>query len=197
VKIEPLGDRAWRWEIAPEVDRAALSRALRDAPGVLDAVVTERFACVVARPRARVDPEALARLAVAPLAETNAREHVIRVRYDGADLAELAARARISVDELARRHTATLYTVALVGFLPGFAYLRGLDASIAAPRRMSPRPRVPAGAVGIAGEYTGVYPFASPGGWNLIGTALDFTAFDATRGSTLALGDRVRFERSP
>ena len=94
-------------------------------------------------------------------------------------------------------HAASTYVVATIGFLPGFAYLRGLDAHLVLPRRSSPRARVPALAVGIAGPYAGVYPFASPGGWHLLGTAVGFTPFDARRGATLALGDRVRFVPVP
>jgi UPF0271 protein len=186
-----VGDAAWRWELAPGADRAALLDALRTAPGVVDAVVTERHACVVVAPGARFDP---ARVPMPVTGSRAPREHVVRVRYDGPDIAELAARAGVAPEELVRRHAARTYTVALVGFQPGFAYLREVDPSIAAPRRASPRVRVPAGAVGIAGPYTGVYPFASPGGWNLVGTAVGFTAFDREAGSMLALSDRVRFE---
>jgi UPF0271 protein len=84
--------------------------------------------------------------------------------------------------------------VRVVGFLPGFAYLGGLDERLVVPRRASPRARVPAGAVALAGPYTGVYPLASSGGWNLVGTALDFVAFSPAEGATLRLGDTVRFE---
>jgi UPF0271 protein len=81
-----------------------------------------------------------------------------------------------------------------VGFLPGFAYLRAPDPPFQLARRGSPRARVPAGSVGVAGPYTGIYPFASPGGWNLLGTAVDFVPFTVERGAALALGDVVRFE---
>ena len=194
MKLQRLGDAAWRWEIDPAADRRALFLALRRAEGVIDAVVTEHHACVVVAPGTPFDPRTIA-LAEVDLSPPT--EHVVRVRYDGADLEEVAARAGITTAEVARLHARRTYTVALVGFLPGFAYLREVDPVIAAPRRGSPRARVPAGAVGIAGRYTGVYPFASPGGWNLLGTARDFVAFDANLGSALALGDRVRFEPAP
>jgi UPF0271 protein len=119
------------------------------------------------------------------------------VRYDGADLAEVARAAGVSPDEAAALHAGRVYEVAFVGFQPGFAYLRGLDPRLVVARRASPRPRVPALSVAVAGPYTGVYPFASPGGWSLLGTALDFAPFDAERGALLAVGDRVRFEREP
>jgi UPF0271 protein len=192
--MKRLGDAAWRWEIAEDVDRPSLLDALRRAPGVIDAVVTERHACVVVAPGASFDAAAVVGGALRPYV---AREHVIRVRYDGPDLAEVAARAGVAEAEVVRRHAARAYVVAMVGFQPGFAYLRDVDPAIAAPRRGSPRVRVPAGAVGIAGPYTGVYPFASPGGWNVVGSAVDFRAFDPSSGSALALGDRVRFEPVP
>jgi UPF0271 protein len=83
----------------------------------------------------------------------------------------------------------------LIGFLPGFAYLRGLDPRIVVPRRPSPRARIAPLSTGVAGPYTGVYPFASPGGWNIVGVAVGFTPFDARSGAKLALGDRVLFVR--
>jgi inhibitor of KinA len=91
-------------------------------------------------------------------------------------------------------HLARTYAVETIGFAPGFAYLVGLDARLAQiPRRASPRPRVPAGALAIAGGYTAVYPFDSPGGWNLIGR-VDERMFTES-GARLRLGDRVRFIR--
>jgi 5-oxoprolinase (ATP-hydrolysing) subunit A len=114
------------------------------------------------------------------------------VRYGGPDVAAFG----MSVDELAALHAGRTYAVKMIGFLPGFAYLGELDPALLRPRRASPRTRVPAGSVAIAGPYTGVYPFDSPGGWHLIGEALDFVAFDQARGATLRLGDEVRFECS-
>jgi UPF0271 protein len=197
MKLERLGDAALRWDIDEGADRGALLDALRRMKGVVDAVVTERHACVVLAPDAPFDPACLE--AIAPLAEETraVREHVVRVRYDGEDLAELAAKVGISPEEVARRHAAGAYTVSFVGFLPGWAYLRGLDPSISVPRRPIPRTRVPAFAVGIAAGYTGIYPFASPGGWNLVGTAVGFAPFDAERGAAFRAGDRVRFEAAP
>jgi 5-oxoprolinase (ATP-hydrolysing) subunit A len=99
------------------------------------------------------------------------------------------------VEEVVVLHASREYTVRTVGFLPGFAYLGEVDARIAVPRLSTPRTRVPALAVGLAGRRTGIYPFASPGGWNLLGTAVDFTPFRPDSGAQLRLGDRVRFER--
>jgi inhibitor of KinA len=112
----------------------------------------------------------------------------------GEDLGELAQAAGLSAEEFAGLHGAGEYRVHLVGFAPGFAYLGGLDARLHAPRRASPRARVPAGSVAIGGEQTGVYPLESPGGWNLIGRT-PLRMFDPARDPAclLAAGDRVTF----
>lgn len=110
----------------------------------------------------------------------------------GPDLADVAAFARCTPAEVVARHAARVYRVYMLGFLPGFAYLGEVDASIAAPRRAAPRARVPAGAVGIAGAQTGIYPQDSPGGWQIIGHT-DARMFDASAGALLQPGDRVMF----
>jgi UPF0271 protein len=132
-----------------------------------------------------------ARIATTPARA--AREHVVRVRYGAPDLEEVSQARRMSPEEVIALHAGGAYVVAAIGFLPGFAYLRGLDPRLVVPRRSTPRPRVEALSVGIAGPYTGIYPFASPGGWNLLGVAVEFSPFDARSGATFALGDRVRF----
>ena len=112
----------------------------------------------------------------------------------GPDLDFVAQHSGLSAAEVIRRHAAPEYPVYLMGFTPGFPYLGGLDPSIAAPRLPSPRQRVPAGSVGIAGEQTGIYPLDSPGGWRIIGrTAL--VLFDPSRSEPFWIhpGDRVRF----
>jgi KipI family sensor histidine kinase inhibitor len=113
---------------------------------------------------------------------------------DGPDLDEVARNAGMTVDEVVERHCAATYTVAMLGFAPGFPYLLGLDARLATPRLAVPRVSVPAGSVGIGGAQTGVYPRSGPGGWRLIGRA-GMALFDAARDppATLAPGDRVRF----
>jgi inhibitor of KinA len=110
------------------------------------------------------------------------------------DLATVAALHGISEDTLIEQHTAAEYTVAMIGFLPGFPYLDGLPSALATPRRNAPRTRVAAGSVGIGGTSTGVYPFDSPGGWHLIGKT-PRVMFDATRDqpSLLRAGDTVQF----
>lgn len=112
----------------------------------------------------------------------------------GPDLEEVAALAGLTPEEVVRRHAAAEYTAALVGFTPGFAYLAGLPAELATPRRSTPRREVPAGSVGIAGGQTGIYPLASPGGWNLIGrTPLRLFRPEENPPVLIAPGDTVRF----
>jgi biotin-dependent carboxylase-like uncharacterized protein len=121
----------------------------------------------------------------------------IDVVYDGEDLGELARDIGHSVDEVIELHLAREYEVEVLGFLPGFAYLGELDPALQRPRRATPRKRVPAFSVGIAGRYTGVYPSASPGGWHLLGTAGAVRLFDPCSDAPVLLqpGDRVRFRR--
>ena len=118
----------------------------------------------------------------------------IPVHYNGEDLAEVAQILGITVDEVVQRHTGSEYTVAFTGFAPGFAYLSGGDPVLNVPRRSTPRTRLPAGSVGLAGTFSGVYPQASPGGWQIIGTT-PVAMWDITRAQPALLqpGYRVRF----
>jgi KipI family sensor histidine kinase inhibitor len=100
----------------------------------------------------------------------------------------------MTVAEAVATHTSTDFVVAFCGFAPGFAYCTGLPDELTVPRHADPRPRVPAGSVGLAGEFTGVYPTASPGGWRLLGrTDLTLWEPDREQPATLAPGTRVRF----
>lgn len=118
----------------------------------------------------------------------------IPVTYDGPDLADVAAHCGLSPDDVVARHTQAEYVVYFLGFQPGFAYLGGLDEALHTPRRAEPRTAVPAGSVGIGGAQTGIYPLATPGGWQLIGrTALALFDPRAEPPTVLAPGDRVRF----
>lgn len=118
----------------------------------------------------------------------------IPVHYDGPDLAEVANLHGIPSQRVIELHASALYTVYFLGFVPGFAYLGGLPEEIATPRRQTPRKQVPAGSVGIAGTQTGVYPFVSPGGWQLIGhTTIEMFRPDRREMNLLSIGDQVRF----
>lgn len=118
----------------------------------------------------------------------------IPVRYDGPDLADVAALWGVAVEDVPQIHAAAEFRVAFCGFAPGFGYLTGLPARYDVPRRATPRTAVPAGSVALAGPYTGVYPRSSPGGWQLIGTT-DAVLWDHARvpAALLAPGARVRF----
>jgi len=190
--LEPLGDTAWRIELPEGANRPAIQAFLRAQRGVVDVVVTDRHALVVFDPAEPPDDPRRAIESMTGATIGDVTEHVVRVRYDGDDLPDVARAIGRSIDDVIVLHAGT-YTVELIGFLPGFAYLGELPSALHLPRRSTPRPRVPALAVGIAMQRTAVYPFASPGGWHLIGHALDFRPFDAIHGARLRLGDRVRF----
>lgn len=118
----------------------------------------------------------------------------IPVIYDGEDLSYVCNQTGLSKNELIKLHTEPLYRVYMLGFLPGFAYLGGMNKRLAVPRRDSPRLKVAAGSVGVAGEQTGVYPVESPGGWQLIGqTAIELFSTSEIQVSLLKQGDYVRF----
>lgn len=187
-------------------DPAGVYLALRGAAlrGVID--LTPGFGCV----QVEVDPlagdaramERAIREAVdarAASEATHPREHTIPVCYEpphAPDLGAVAERAGLSPERVIELHTGAAYRVEVIGFSPGFGYLSGLHNALHTPRLDAPRRRIPAGSVGLAGEHTGVYPQATPGGWNLIGRT-PLAMFDPQRDppALLGVGDRVRFER--
>ena len=129
--------------------------------------------------------------------ESSTKVVEVPVLYDethGSDLSDSASQLGMSVNELIERHTSPTYQVRMLGFMPGFAYLEGLDARLALPRHAAPRKHVPAGSVGIGGNQTGIYPNTSPGGWNLIGQT-PLRLFEASKVPCTLLepGDSVRF----
>ena len=202
--IEPLGDRALTIRLGDSMDRAlaALARQLasrlRTTPGVLEAVPGYATVTAFYDPAATSYELLAAALtsmtAMTPADQAMGAEHVIPVRYDGPDLDEVARRTGLTPSQVVERHAAGAYTVYLIGFVPGFAYLGDLDPALDLPRRGEPRTRVPAGSVAIAGRQTAVYPLDTPGGWHLIGQT-DTSMFDpmADPPAKLAPGDRVRF----
>lgn len=137
----------------------------------------------------------LPRWEIPPLTRSSEAAVEIPVRYDGPDLADVAQMWGVSPEDVGRVHAATAFRVAFCGFAPGFGYLTGLPEKYHVPRRSDPRTKVPAGAVALAGPYTGVYPRSSPGGWQLIGTALRTVLWDENRepAALFAPGTQVRF----
>ena len=123
------------------------------------------------------------------------RTVTVPVRYDGEDLAEVAARTGLNVAEVVQRHSSTPYHVYALGFTPGFPFMASVDESLRLPRRTSPRAKVPAHSVAMANEQTGVYPLSTPGGWHLLGSTLE-PVYDPHRPEPFLLqpGDSVKFE---
>lgn len=189
--VVPFGLDAARVDLPPGADRAAVLAALLRVPGVLDAVVAETTAAFWFDPRGPTPDVATALTRPGPPVVGTA--HTLPTRYDGPDLAAVAAHAGVSVAEVVARHAARAYTVLFLGFVPGFAYLGEVDPVIALPRRASPRPVVAAGAVALAGPHTGVYPGGTPGGWNLLGHTDAAALWSAPGVPRLAIGDAVRF----
>jgi KipI family sensor histidine kinase inhibitor len=200
VKVRVAGERGLLVEVEDLATVHRLHAALRelDPPGVVELVPAYRTVLIVAEPgQAEALDDLAARLPglELPPAEAVAGETVeIPVRYDGEDLPEVAGLTGLEPEEVVRRHTAPEYTVAFLGFSPGFPYLVGLDPALEVPRRDTPRTSIPAGSVGLAGNQTGIYPTATPGGWQLIGRT-EVTLFDPARDppALLAPGTRLRF----
>ncbi|NHT75878.1 KipI family sensor histidine kinase inhibitor [Rhizobium sp. PP-F2F-G38] len=161
-------------ELADLQETLALFASLEadPVPGIADMVPAARTLMIRFHPGATT-PEALARqVATRDLSARIAPSDKlveIPVRYDGEDLADVADLTGLSVEEVVRRHVESEFTVAFCGFAPGFGYLVGGDPALHVPRRQSPRTRIPAGAVALAGAFSGVYPQESPGGWQIIG----------------------------
>ncbi|WP_033207944.1 5-oxoprolinase subunit B family protein [Patulibacter americanus] len=194
----PVGDRALLVEVA---DNAAAQRLFRFAHRTLDledVIPGHQTVLMVGRDRApRLEDLGSWESDEEP-ARADAFPVVLSVTYGGPDLDTVAERCRMSTEELVRRHLAAEYTVAFIGFAPGFPYLIGGDPLIQPPRRTEPRTRVPAGALAIAGEYTSIYSKAGPGGWQIVGSS-DALLFDPTRESPALLqpGDTVRLVEGP
>jgi inhibitor of KinA len=204
------GDSAIVVEFEERIDAAinsrciALAEAVRtcDVPGVREVVPAYRSVTVYFDPlrteHARL-LEVLKQSAreMSPVAESSAQVHRVPVCYGGdfgPDLGDIARFNQLSEDAVVAMHLTPAYRVFMLGFAPGFAYLGIVDERIAAPRRATPRTRVPAGSVGIAAGQTGIYPIPTPGGWQLIGRT-PLTVFDPSRPrpSLFHPGDTVRF----
>ena len=190
MKLLPCGDRAVLIDCASLDEAQGWFAALHEE---VDAVLGARTVLLRGEPsalRALVERSEPRDIAAAEAGD----EIEIPVTYDGPDLADVASHTGLSKEEVVAAHTGTPWTVAFGGFAPGFAYLVGGDERLVVPRRESPRTSVPAGSVGLAGEFSGVYPRSSPGGWQLIGHT-DAVMFDVDRDppALLAPGAAVRF----
>jgi len=199
--IRDYGDRALLLECESTDEVLALTVALNEAqiPGLLDIVPASRTVLLeLAGPRDQAPTrQLLARLQVGAAAAAEGDGHidvVIDVVYDGADLTDVAELTGLDVPDIIEAHAATPWRCGFGGFAPGFAYLVGGDPRLAVPRRSEPRIKVPAGAVGLAGEFSGIYPRQSPGGWQLIGHT-DAVLWDVERSQPALLmpGMRVQF----
>ncbi|MEW6224974.1 MAG: 5-oxoprolinase subunit PxpB [Chloroflexota bacterium] len=215
--IGPFGDSALLLTFGDEIDEKvsrrvraaarALGRLGDDQAGIGAPVAAYASILLPFDPLA-TSPEAAARLALKALAtapaddtEPEAATIEIPTRYggeDGPDLLEVAEAHGLTVPQAIECHGGATYTVAFLGFMPGFPYLIGGPAELDHPRRPTPRTRVAAGSVAIAGTQGTIYPFASPGGWNLVGRT-DVRPWDAQRDppALFASGARVRFVPAP
>jgi KipI family sensor histidine kinase inhibitor len=187
-RVLPAGDEAALVEVDDNAAALRLARALRSRGGFVDVVPGHGTVLVTwegERPPLDVDDGVAGPAAAGRLVE-------VPVVYDGPDLDEVAALT--GIDDVVSVHSAAEYTVAFVGFAPGFAYLLGGDERLRVPRLETPRTHVPAGSVAIAGPYSAVYPLDSPGGWRLLGRT-ELVLFDPALASPALLqpGDRVRF----
>jgi inhibitor of KinA len=217
MKLEPLGDSAVVATLGTRIDAEALApvlalaRAVREskARGVVEVVPAYATVTVFYDPLQFANPDEDAYEFICNLIESCAeravggeragRDFEIPVCYGGQfgpDMGHVAAHCRMDPLEAAAAHSDADYLVHAIGFTPGFPFLGGLPAALATPRRETPRARVAAGSVGIGAAQTGVYPIASPGGWQIIGrTPLSLFRPDRSPASLLRPGDRVRFRR--
>lgn len=206
-RVLDYGDRALLLEFDSTAQVLAWADTVRAAelPGVVDIVPAARTVLVKLAGGRYQAPTRQRLAALEPSertwAEATAPETadvVIDVVYDGADLDEVARLTGMTREEVVTAHTGRMWRVGFSGFAPGFAYLVGGDDRLAVPRRSEPRTRVPAGSVGLAGEFSGVYPRESPGGWQLIGrTSAVLWDVDRENPALLTPGRWVQFRATP
>jgi len=202
MRFLPAGRQGLLVECADTDEVVGLHTALRHAvpAGVLDAVPAARTLLVTfddgVTGRDRLATQ-ISGLSTVPGQAEREETVEIAVTYDGEDLSDVARLTGLDEAEVVRRHLDGQYVVAFCGFAPGFAYLVGGDPALEVPRRSTPRTRVPAGSVALAGEFTGVYPRQGPGGWQLIGRT-EATLWDLEQEppALLAPGTRVRFTQA-
>lgn len=202
MRVLPAGRAAVLVEVADTDEVLALHHRLRVAAqevacGLVEVVPAARTVLVEFDPKRTDVATVTALVASLPLTEpppSDRPEVLVEVRYDGADLDEVCALLGRDRARFVGWHTAQPWQVAFTGFVPGFGYLVRADHRVEVPRLDTPRPRVPAGSVAMAGPYTGVYPRATPGGWRVVGTT-EHPLFDPAHPATQpwAPGSRVRF----
>jgi KipI family sensor histidine kinase inhibitor len=203
VRFLPVGPKALLVELDGIEEMRALDaevhrrRAAGWAPSLLDVVPGGRTLLLDGVEDVAATARDLHSWSVAELAPEPTETIEIACVYDGPDLADVAAQWGVPVSRAIEIHSATLYSVAFCGFAPGFAYLAGLTKARTVRRRSTPRVTVPAGSVAVAGQYTGIYPRLSPGGWQIIGHT-DVVLWDASRKPPALLmpGRRVLFREA-
>lgn len=199
MRVLPCADSGLLVEVDDLSAVQALHAALVDdlPDGVVDLVPAARTLLLQLDPE-RADPAEVERAVreARPVEGTQSDEGLLRVPvvYDGEDLAEVARLTGLTERRVIEEHTAHEWTVVFGGFAPGFGYLAGGSDRLEVPRRQESRTRVPAGSVALAGEFSGIYPSASPGGWQLIGrTDLETFRLDRDPPALLRPGVRVQF----
>jgi len=199
MRVLPSGSDALLVELDDLDQVLALYAALYEErpAGVIDIVPAARTVLLVTDPAATDLAEvgrAVRQMRPRPGRQAGGELVEIPVTYDGDDLEEVGSLLGCDVDEVVRRHAGEAWTVAFCGFAPGFGYLAGASGGWDVPRRSSPRTTVPPGSVALAGEFSGIYPRASPGGWQLIGRT-ELVVFDLERDPPALLrpGTPVRF----
>ena len=204
IRVQPLGDTALLAELGKRLDTAINTRAIALAAALKKRRDVRQAVAGVASVTVRFDPDLITHEALAvairrlarkrPPLEEPGRLHRIPVVYDGPDLEEVAARVGLTPEQVIELHGRPIYRAFLVGFVPGWAYLGPLPDELVLQRRPVPRREVPAGSVAIAGQQTGIYPLATPGGWHLIGrTSVRLFLPDSDPPSLFRAGDRVKF----
>ena len=209
-KIVPLGDAALLIQLGDEID-LTINQRVHALAAILDASPIEGFIETVPAYGTLIlhyDPLILTYAKISKWVRakldqvedtklSKPRQVQVPVRYDGefgSDLEFVASNCGLSVEDVIRLHSARTYTVYMMGFTPGFPYMGKLDGAIATPRLPTPRTRVPAGTVAIAGSQTGIYPIDSPGGWRLIGwTSLRLFDLESESPFLFSPGDEVKF----
>ena len=209
LKIFPAGDLAAVAEYGDRIDQDindrvhALAKKLQGQPGILEMVPTFRSLLIYYEPEKLTYEKLVEMLTLADQSLEKQQMQTQRIlhipccygSHFGKDLADMERYTGLSREEIIRIHSGADYKVYMLGFLPGFVYLGGLDERLHMPRLATPRVRIPKGAVGIGGSQTGVYPLDSPGGWRLIGsTPVNFYAPEGHPPVLCRAGDVIRFE---